>query len=278
MDKITIKDLEVFAKHGVFPEENALGQKFIISATLYTDTRKAGRTDELSYSIHYGEVSHLIKKIAEENTWKLLEKVAEELARSILLQYPLAKRADITIKKPWAPIGLPLDTVSVEISRAWHTAYIALGSNMGDKKAYLDQAAAMLQEDPDCEVIRVSRYLTTEPYGGVEQDDCQNGALELHTLLSPEELLDLLHEIEQKAHRERLVHWGPRTLDLDILLYDDLVLDTPDLHIPHAEMHLRDFVLVPMAEIAPWKRHPLTGLTVEQMRNNLTKQTPDHIL
>ena len=278
MDKITIKDLEVFAKHGVFPEENALGQKFIISATLYTDTRKAGRTDELSYSIHYGEVSHLIKKIAEENTWKLLEKVAEELARSILLQYPLTKRADITIKKPWAPIGLPLDTVSVEISRAWHTAYIALGSNMGDKKAYLDQAAAMLQENPDCEVIRVSRYLTTKPYGGVEQDDFLNGALELHTLLSPEELLDLLHEIEQKAHRERLVHWGPRTLDLDILLYDDLVLDTPDLHIPHAEMHLRDFVLIPMAEIAPWKRHPLTGLTVEQMRNNLAKQTPDHIL
>ena len=278
MDKITIKDLEVFAKHGVFPEENALGQKFIISATLYTDTRKAGRTDELSYSIHYGEVSHLIKKIAEENTWKLLEKVAEELARSILLQYPLAKRADITIKKPWAPIGLPLDTVSVEISRAWHTAYIALGSNMGDKKAYLDQAVAMLKEDPDCKVIQVSRYLTTKPYGGVEQDDFLNGALELHTLLSPEELLDLLHEIEQKAHRERLVHWGPRTLDLDILLYDDLVLDTPDLHIPHAEMHLRDFVLIPMAEIAPWKRHPLTGLTVEQMRNNLAKQTPDHIL
>ena len=278
MDKITIKDLEVFAKHGVFPEENALGQKFIISATLYTDTRKAGRTDELSYSIHYGEVSHLIKKIAEENTWKLLEKVAEELARSILLQYPLAKRADITIKKPWAPIGLPLDTVSVEISRAWHTAYIALGSNMGDKKAYLDQAVAMLKEDPDCKVIQVSRYLTTKPYGGVEQDDFLNGALELHTLLSPEELLDLLHEIEQKAHRERLVHWGPRTLDLDILLYDDLVLDTPDLHIPHAEMHLRDFVLVPMAEIAPWKRHPLTGLTVEQMRNNLANQRPDHIL
>ena len=278
MDKITIKDLEVFAKHGVFPEENALGQKFIISATLYTDTRKAGRTDELSYSIHYGEVSHLIKKIAEENTWKLLEKVAEELARSILLQYPLTKRADITIKKPWAPIGLPLDTVSVEISRAWHTAYIALGSNMGDKKAYLDQAVAMLKEDPDCKVIQVSRYLTTKPYGGVEQDDFLNGALELHTLLSPEELLDLLHEIEQKAHRERLVHWGPRTLDLDILLYDDLVLDTPDLHIPHAEMHLRDFVLIPMAEIAPWKRHPLTGLTVEQMRNNLAKQTPDHIL
>lgn len=269
MDKIEIKDLEVFAKHGVFPEENALGQKFILSAVLYTDTRKAGQTDDLSQSVHYGEVSHLIKKIVEESTWKLLEKIAEELARAILQTYPLVRRTDITVKKPWAPIGLPLKTVSVTISRGWHTAYIAIGSNMGDKKAYLDQAVAMLRNDPDCRVNRVSGYLTTKPYGPVEQDDFLNGALELQTLLSPEELLDRLHEIEQSANRERLVHWGPRTLDLDILLYDDLVLDTDDLHIPHVEMHLRDFVLIPLSEIAPWKRHPLTGLTVEQMLKNL---------
>ena len=77
MDKIRIENLEIFAKHGVFPEENFLGQKFVLSAVLHTDTRKAGLTDELSYSVHYGEVSHLIKKVVEENTWKLLETVAE---------------------------------------------------------------------------------------------------------------------------------------------------------------------------------------------------------
>ena len=115
----------------------------------------------------------------------------------------------------------------------------------------------------------MSDFLVTAPYGGVEQDDFLNGALTLKTLLTPQELLERLHEIEQEAHRERQIHWGPRTLDLDILLYDDLVLDTPDLIIPHVEMHLRDFVLIPLAQIAPWKRHPVLGLTVSQMQADL---------
>lgn len=266
MDKITVKDLEVFANHGVYEQENFLGQKFVISAVLHTDTRMAGLTDNLENSINYGEVSHLMKKVVEGNTWNLIEKIAEEVAHAILVTYSnLVRQVDITVKKPWAPINLPLDTVSVEISRSWHTAYIALGSNMGDKKAYLDRAVALLDAADDCSVIQVSDYLVTEPYGEVEQDDFLNGALELKTLLPPYELLDLLHEIEADANRERIIHWGPRTLDLDILLYDDEVIDAPDLHIPHIEMHLRDFVLIPMAEIAPWKRHPITKMTMLQM-------------
>ncbi|WP_418418229.1 2-amino-4-hydroxy-6-hydroxymethyldihydropteridine diphosphokinase [Blautia sp.] len=269
MDKITIDKLEVFANHGVYPEENVLGQKFIISVVLYTSTRKAGVTDELSFSVNYGEVSHFIRKYMTEHTWKLLECAAEHLAQAILLEYPLVKKLDLEIQKPWAPIALPLNTVSVKITRGWHTAYIALGSNIGDKKAYLDMAVKHLNERKDCQVKKVSDYLVTEPYGVTDQDDFLNGALELQTMLDPEELLQALHQIEQDANRVRTMHWGPRTLDLDILMYDDLVLDTPELHIPHIEMHLRDFVLIPMDQIAPWKRHPLTGKTVEEMLQNL---------
>lgn len=269
MDKIEIKNLEIFANHGVFPEENILGQKFVISATLYTDTRKAGLTDELTASIHYGEVSHMITKFTKEHTYKLLEALAENLCQMLLQELPLLKMITLRVEKPWAPVGLPLETVAVEITRGWHTVYVAFGSNLGDKKKFLDDGIQGLRTTPSCEVEAVSEYLVTEPYGDVEQDEFLNGVLKLRTLLTPEELLDRLHELEAAANRERIIHWGPRTLDLDILFYDNEIIDTPDLHIPHIDMENRDFVLKPMDEIAPYYRHPVLNKTIHQLLNEL---------
>ncbi|MCU6747902.1 2-amino-4-hydroxy-6-hydroxymethyldihydropteridine diphosphokinase [Faecalicatena acetigenes] len=269
MDKIKIEDLEVFARHGVFPEENVLGQKFLVSAVLYVDTRKAGMTDELTASIHYGEVSQFIDRFMKENTCKLIERAAERLAEELLLHTPLLKKIKLEIKKPWAPVGLPLKTVSVEIERGWHTAYIALGSNMGEKEKYLDMAVGKLKETKGCKVEKVSSYLVTPPYGFTEQEDFLNACLELKTLLMPGELLARLHEIEQEAGRERVIHWGPRTLDLDIIFYDDMICQEETLCIPHVEMHKRKFVLAPLHEIAPYKRHPVYGKTVREMLEEL---------
>ncbi|OUQ25574.1 2-amino-4-hydroxy-6-hydroxymethyldihydropteridine pyrophosphokinase [Lachnoclostridium sp. An131] len=265
MDKIHIKNLEVFAKHGVFPEENVLGQKFVISAVLYTSTREAGKTDDLTKSIHYGEVGQFITEFMKQNTFKLLEAVAERMAEELLLRTERLEKVCLEIKKPWAPVGLPLETVSVEIERGWHTAYIALGANLGDKEANLRLGVEALRATKGCQVLAVSDFLVTEPYGGVEQDDFLNGAMKIRTLLTPHELLERLHEIEQEAKRERVVRWGPRTLDLDILLYDDLILDEEELHIPHIEMYKRDFVLKPLCQIAPYVRHPVYNRTAAEL-------------
>ncbi len=270
-DEIHIEELEVFANHGVFPEETRLGQKFLISLILYTDSRNAGKTDCLEKSVDYGEVSKFVTEYTKSHPCRLIEAAAEHLAEELLLRYELLKGVTLELKKPWAPVGLPLKTVSVKISRFWHTAYLGLGSNLGDKRGYLDNAVRALDEAKGCHVERVSSYQVTEPYGGVEQDDFLNACLILKTLLTPEELLEKLHEIEQSAHRERIVHWGPRTLDLDILMYDDVVMETDELVIPHVEMHLRSFVLNPLREIAPNKRHPVIGKTVSQLADSLTE-------
>ena len=273
MDKIEIRDLEIFANHGVFPEETALGQKFVVSAVMYTETRPAGLTDDLSASINYGEVSHMITDFLQKNTYKLLEAAVENLAETLLLSLPLLKKITLRIEKPWAPVGLPLKTVAVEITRGWHTAYIAFGSNMGDKKKYLDNAIQGLRDMKEIVVEKVSEYLVTEPYGDVEQDEFLNGALRVRTLLSPEELLDRLHVLEQAADRKRLIHWGPRTLDLDILFYDNEIIDTVELHVPHIDMENRDFVLKPMVEIAPYLRQPVLNLSMEQLLKKLEGKT-----
>ena len=265
LDEIRIEELEVFANHGVFPEENVLGQKFLVSAVLYTDTRKAGQTDDLTASIHYGEVCAFIDRYLREHTFKLLERAAECLAEELLLNTNHLRKVRLEIKKPWAPVGLPLKTVSVSVEREWHDAVIALGSNMGDRQGYLDGAVEKLDAVKGCRMRKVSGFLETPPYGVTDQADFLNGCLELETLLYPHELLDELHRIEKEAGRERILRWGPRTLDLDIIFYDDLILQDSDLCIPHVEMHKREFVLKPLSEIAPYRRHPVTGKTVQEM-------------
>ena len=215
----------------------------------------------------------MITDFTRKHTFKLLEALAENLADMLLCSLSGLEKVTLKIEKPWAPVGLPLKTVSVEITRRWHTAYIAFGSNMGDKKMYIDNGIRGLAETKGCRIEAISDYLITEPYGVTEQDEFLNGVLKLRTLLTPEELLGRLHQLEQAANRERIIRWGPRTLDLDILFYDQEIIDTPDLHIPHIDLQNRDFVLVPMSQIAPYLRHPVLNQTISQLLDHLLNKS-----
>ncbi len=146
-------------------------------------------------------------------------------------------------------------------------AYIAIGSNMGDKMTACRQAIELLKKSGH--VKRVSSFFCTEPVGHPDQEDFINAVVELETDLSPLALLAACHVVEDALGRSRLVHWGPRTIDLDILLYSDEIIDTAELSIPHPLMTTRGFVLVPLCEIAPQAVHPKSLKSVDQLLREL---------
>ena len=144
-------------------------------------------------------------------------------------------------------------------------AALSLGSNLGDRLATLERVRERLESLPGTKMLAFSSYYETEPVGGPEQENFLNAAALLETSLEPDALLQKLHEIENDAGRERLVHWGPRTLDLDLLVYGDVQMDRETLTLPHPRMTERRFVLVPLAEIAPDLVHPSSGLTAREL-------------
>ena len=147
-------------------------------------------------------------------------------------------------------------------------AYIALGSNLGDKEKNLRRALLLLTQQ-GVEVVRVSSFLSTEPYGVTDQPQFLNAVACVRTSLTPLALLDVLLATELAMGRVRLRHWGERNIDLDLLLYEDVVLDLPRLHLPHPDMQNRDFVLLPLAEIAPELKHPTLQKTIYELKENL---------
>ena len=145
--------------------------------------------------------------------------------------------------------------------------YIGLGSNLGDREAYLRAAVDELRRSE--EITKTSSIYETDPVGYLDQPAFLNMVIELQTKKTPPELTERLQEIESRLHRERTFQNAPRTIDLDLLLYDDLVSEDPIVTIPHPRMHERAFVLIPLAEIAPNVVVPTAGTTAEQLLDEL---------
>lgn len=262
MDKISLVDLEIFAHHGVYEEEKINGQTFYVSCECALSTRQAGKNDALDQALNYGTLAVRITELFQSRVFNLLEAVGEYVAENILKEFSIIDHLTLTIKKPSAPIGLPLQYPSLTITRGWHDVILALGSNIEPRTAHLEHALEALEQHPDIRLLRHSSWIETEPVGYTNQDRFMNGACQIKTLLTPQELLETIHDIEANEKRERLIHWGPRTLDIDIIYYDDLLLHTKDLTIPHPLSLERDFVLAPIAEIAPYRRDPRNGKVI----------------
>jgi 2-amino-4-hydroxy-6-hydroxymethyldihydropteridine diphosphokinase len=149
-------------------------------------------------------------------------------------------------------------------------AYVGLGSNVGDREEHLRRAVELLERREGVTVVSVSAIIENPPVGGPPgQGPFLNGVAALDTTLSPRELLRACQDIEDSLGRTREVRWGPRTMDIDILLYGDQVVGEPDLEIPHPRMHERDFVLIPLAVLAPEARHPVLGRTARELYETL---------
>jgi len=156
----------------------------------------------------------------------------------------------------------------VQIETEMTPAFIGLGSNVGDREENIKKAISLLKNNINIKVKKVSSLYETEPVGYVDQGEFLNAAIEIETDLTPHELLKITKGIEEKLKRDRKIKWGPRTIDLDILLFGDLRIDEPHLNVPHPEIKNRAFVLIPLAEIAGQIIHP-DGKTIDDLLREL---------
>jgi len=157
----------------------------------------------------------------------------------------------------------------------WQKVYLGIGSNLGDRRLNIKKAVSLLKACPDITDLVVSSLHETDPVGPIKQKKFLNAVLKIRTCLNPEDLLKYLQSVEKKTGRKKSVKkWGPRIIDLDILFFGNLVLRKNNLNVPHPLMHMREFVLKPMAEISAYKVHPVYRKTIKTLLNNLRNE--DH--
>jgi 2-amino-4-hydroxy-6-hydroxymethyldihydropteridine diphosphokinase len=219
-DTIFIKGVVIHARHGVMDHETEVGQRFVIDLELAIDLSESSRTDRLVDTVSYSSVVSTATAAFKNVNYKLLERAAGAVADAVFAM------ADVLI---------------------------ALGGNVGDVRATFQKAIANICGMAQAALLARSSDYVTPPWGETRQDRFINACIEIETALDPHALLFTLHRIEQKFGRDRHkeTRWGPRTLDLDLLAYDDATIDKPELTLPHPRLFERAFVLVPLAEIVP---------------------------
>lgn len=257
-DRILLTGVRAFGHHGVLAEERVSGQEFVVDLELRIDLSIAAATDRVVATVHYGELAEAVVAAVEGEPVDLIETLAQRIA-DVALASELVERVVVTVHKPSAPIPVPFGDVAVRIERARlapaEPVVVALGTNLGDRDATLDDAVAALRRLPGLTIDAVSSVhetvAVTEHGPDPERPRYGNRVVTGRTALRPDELLGALLRIERAFGRVRTARWGDRTLDLDLIVQGERVVDEPGLLLPHPRAHERAFVLAPWFEIAP---------------------------
>ncbi len=256
MDRIQVRALRVVGVVGVLPEERDRAQPFEIDLDIHTDLASAGATDDLAQTINYAGPIELVEKIIRNEAHELLERVATRIAEEILRDERV-HAVDVTVRKLRPPLPADIASTGVKLTRnraqlllerrPRTRAYVALGSNLGDRRESLRRAVLAFND-----VVAVSHLYETEPVGGPDNQGAYlNMVIGLDTELDPFALLARCRSVEAELGRVRTVRNAPRTLDADVLLYGDVRIDSEELTVPHPRMWERRFVMAPLADIAP---------------------------
>lgn len=255
MDRIEINGLRVMTVIGVLPHEREAAQPLQVDLSLHVDLHDAGYSDELADTANYGAVTEAVADLARESKDLLLERLAHKIAEAVLT-FDRVEAVDVLLTKLRPPIPEDVGASAVRLHRTRremnvpvrqvHHAVVALGSNLGDRVGFLRFAVEQLQP------VALSQVFETDPVGGPDaQGAYLNMVAVVETGLDPYAFIRRLQRIEAEAGRQRVIHWGPRTLDLDLLFYDDATLVSDELTVPHPRYAERRFVLAPLSEVAP---------------------------
>ncbi|MFN3867380.1 MAG: 2-amino-4-hydroxy-6-hydroxymethyldihydropteridine diphosphokinase [Demequina sp.] len=289
-DQIAVRGIRVSGFHGVNANEREGGQLFFADVVVHVNTRAAAVGDDLTRTVNYSDVADRTAEVLAGSPFDLIEAVAEHIARE-LLEIAGVECVDVMVHKPQAPLHVEFKDVTVSIRRDHRDAslsadkrigssagfsddrlgaggrqhrdvmderpaqpvgaVIALGGNIGNVEPRFRDALAALHRVTGIEVKAASPLFRSTPEGGAEQPDYLNAVARIHTALAPRELLAACHGIEVLHGRDRTVPGSARTLDLDIVSYDGVIGDSPDVTLPHPRAHTRAFVLVPWSQMEP---------------------------
>jgi len=254
-DTIILRELHFIARHGLLPVELEREQPFTVSLQLETPLDIAGRSDRLDDTVDYREIQRVVRGVIEGSHKRLIETLAEGIATAVLAAAPKVRAVTVELTKPRPPVDFQFAGVTARIRRerasprSPRTAFVSLGSNLGDRAALLRGAVARIEKCDGLSLLAQSAVSETAPVGVVDQPSFLNQVIAVVTTLSPEELLATLLRIEAEFGRVRTQRWGPRTLDLDLLAYEGETRATAFLELPHPRMLERSFITEPLREL-----------------------------